>query len=83
MNRRTCASAAAASMFRVPVTFTGQNGSMAGEAPIRPAAWMTTWQPCTAALSDAGSVTSPQTGSAPAAAAVWAAASDLVMSRTW
>ena len=70
-------------MFRVPVTFTGQNGSTAGEAPIRPAAWMTTWQPRTAALSDAGSVTSPQTGSAPAAAAVWAAASDLVMARTW
>lgn len=29
---------AAVSMFRVPVTFTGKNGSTAGEAPIRPAA---------------------------------------------
>jgi hypothetical protein len=83
MNRRTCASAAAVSMFRVPVTFTGKNGSTDGEAPIRPAAWMTTSQPRAAALNDAGSVTSPRTGSAPAIAAVWAAAPDLVMARTW
>jgi hypothetical protein len=47
-NRPTCGPAAAASMFLVPVTFTGKNGPTAGEAPIRPAAWMTTWQPRTA-----------------------------------
>jgi crotonobetainyl-CoA hydratase len=34
-------------------------------------------------LNEAASVTSPWTGSAPAAAAVWAAASDLIMARTW